>query len=80
MNGTDELQPEERMINAHLSALSEHFDSVQIFVSSLKPDGGTRSISKGRGNWFTRYGQVSEWCIREDERARIGIRCEESAE
>lgn len=61
------------LINDALNTLIEHFDSVQIFVSRHEEavSNGTITLQNGRGNWFTRYGQIKQWIIRSDESARI---------
>jgi len=60
-----------KIIEQHLCQLGEHFDSVQIFATRHDPEaGGTVNAQMGSGNWFTRYGQVREWIIKEDARAR----------
>ncbi len=62
-------------VNEALKMLSEHFDSVQIFTTRYdSSDVGTINIHKGIGNWYTRYGQVKEWCVREDEHSSCNIR------
>lgn len=65
------------MLGKHISSLSEHFDSVQIFCTRLTPDGGTITTSKGSGNWYARYGQIKEWCIKQDETTREEVRNKE---
>lgn len=65
----------QEVLKKHLAALSEHFDTVQIFVCNYD-DGGaetTRTLQKGQGNWYTRYGQINEWVIQQDARARNEI-------
>lgn len=42
-----------------LDLLSEHFDTVQIFVTRHE-DGGTRAANLGSGNWYARYGWREE--------------------
>ena len=66
----------EAMLRRHAEALSEHFDAVQIFVANHNPAelDGTASINYGIGNWYTRYGQVREWVIMQEEQARIKAR------
>lgn len=65
----------DRVQNA-LNVLSEHFDSVHIFASRHEPEieDGTISVQKGVGNWFARYGQISEWMVKQDEYARVNAR------
>ena len=50
------------VVQRSAAALAEHFDSVQIFVT--RHDGGkevSQSYETGRGNFYTRLGQISEW-------------------
>ena len=55
--------------------LSEHFEVMQIFASNLEQGADTTfSVEAGRGNWNARRGQVAEWLIEEDERARAKVR------
>lgn len=68
-------------VSLHADQLAEHFDSVQIFVTrksdnEQEPD-GTVNIHFGRGNWFTRYGQIATWVLKADERSREEVRREE---
>lgn len=53
------------------SLLSNHFDTVQIFVTRHQPhdeeNKGTRCVVWGIGNWYARYGQVKEWIIKEEK-------------
>lgn len=71
----DNAKREMEIVKGHTERLLEHFDSVQIFVTRNAPeeDGAVR-IEYGGGNWFTRYGQVSAWKIREDESVRREVR------
>jgi hypothetical protein len=58
--------------------LGEHFESVQIFVSTHQPAevGGTVHASVGVGNWYARYGQIREWVIRTEEETKCRVRLE----
>lgn len=78
MSDTGKNEDMER-VEAACRALGEHFDSVQIFVTRHEPfqRDGTVNINVGEGNWFTRYGQVSDWMIRQNERTRDYIREDE---
>ena len=49
------------LVRSHANRLSEHFDTVQIFVTRASPCGGTINVQLGSGNWFARYGQVQAW-------------------
>jgi hypothetical protein len=48
--------------------LGEHFDAVQIFASRHEPTelAGTRFVTFGVGNWYTRYGLTREWVLSEE--------------
>ena len=65
-----------RILGRHVAQLLEHFDSVRLFVTRLEP-GETRptviSASDGGGNFYAALGQVREWLIQQDHRARIEI-------
>ncbi len=47
-----------QLLDAHIMELKEHFDCVQILVSTPDPKGsqGTLSHYRGYGNWFARQG------------------------
>jgi hypothetical protein len=63
------------LLRKHAALLSEHFDSVQIFVTRFEDsDIGTVNAHFGSGNWFTRFGQVHNWLIKETERSRAELR------
>lgn len=68
--------PELELLERHINALAEHFDTVQIFVTRMdeKNSDNTVNACRGAGNWFARYGQVQEWLIKSDERTRQHIR------
>jgi hypothetical protein len=74
--------PEEDMaiVDRHVAALMEHFDSVQIFVTRRNPDGGTRTLHTGDGNWFARYGQARLWVTRQEARETVEAQREHEAE
>lgn len=69
-NEAEKIQREadRAMVNKHVQALMEHFDTVQIFVTRHMPSelDATRMLSMGAGNWFARSGQVREWVIERD--------------
>lgn len=77
-------QPEEEDVDAEIRErdlviirdamrkLSVHFDTVHIFCS--KCGGGcTEGSNLGSGNWFARFGQVSEWVEKERHRSRLEV-------
>jgi len=76
MTDDTQRQADIEMVKAHCNQLSEHFDTVQIFVSRHMPAEleGTRTINFGAGNWYARYGQVVQRKIASDERERIAER------
>lgn len=64
---------EEQRVEAAKAALLEHFDSVQIFVTSKSGEGKDRTtdgIDCGGGNFYARIGQVREWILTQDEYVR----------
>ncbi len=77
---SDKLKDDDlERIKKATQALGEHFDSVQIFCTrheAFKRD-GTVNVNYGEGNWFTRFGQVRDWVIRQDERTRDHVREEQ---
>lgn len=67
----NEEDSEQKLIEDHVNRLMEHFDTVQIFVSRQDTEENvTHSRDSGAGHWYARYGQVNEWIIVQDERAR----------
>ena len=68
-----DLTPQERqaVVQQHVTALMEHFESVQILVSVLEPD-GTGSCFLGAGNWFARQGMARDFM--QQDQARTAAR------
>lgn len=63
------------MLDKHVNALQEHFEHVHIFVGRNESDkDATRSVNRGGGNWYARFGQISEWLVYEKERIRVCAR------
>lgn len=64
------------MVRQHVQQLAEHFDAVHIFCSRHMPAelDGTVCVNQGCGHWHARYGQIREWLVYEDERARCAAR------
>lgn len=57
------------IIRTAMRGLAIHFDSVQIFCT--KHGGGcSESATDGDGNWWARFGQISEWVTKEKHRSR----------
>lgn len=69
---SQERETDMQRVQQACETLSEYFDSVQIFATRHEPEqeGGTVNVAWGSGNWFSRYGIVQEWMIRQDERTR----------
>lgn len=71
--------PDIVLLKATSARLSEHFDTVQIFVTRQTSD-GTVNCQWGSGNWFARYGQIKQWLVKEDEAACVECRKSEDEE
>lgn len=68
-------------VDAIAAQLSEHWDTVQIFVT--KHSGGERATFGYRasaGSFYTRYGQIKEWIAVQDERIRQAVKADEDDE
>jgi len=67
-----------KLVDKAVAELGEHFDTIQILVTrhASGDEGGTVNISIGVGNWFARYGQAKEWCLKAEERTRKQIQQE----
>ena len=60
-----------KIVDKHIRELGEHFDNVQIFITTKDENGdGTVRICKGSGDWFSRYGVVNYWLQMENQEAR----------
>lgn len=73
MTGQEQLE----MLKKHCEDLGEYFDSVQIFATTHDEE-GSASLNSGVGNWFARFGQVSEWLTKSNERTKEYVRHEEN--
>lgn len=62
LSAKDEQRAE---VERHVLALMEHFDAVQILVSSTAQCGGTESVFQGAGNWFARQGMAHDFINRD---------------
>lgn len=55
-------------VAGHITALMEHFDTVQIFCTRYdSDDGGTVNVASGKGNYFARKGHIEQWLEGEEE-------------
>lgn len=60
-------------IDQAVDTLCEYFDTVHIFVTASRMmDGEEHSgaFCRGKGHFHTRYGQIREWLVFEDEKIR----------
>jgi hypothetical protein len=75
----DSKETDLKRIETAAKALGEFYDSVHIFATRHESGeaNGTVNLSWGEGNWFSRYGQIRDWLIRQEERAREIIRRED---
>lgn len=65
-------------VDAAIDDLLRRFETVQIFCTRESPvddERGTVFVVKGRGNYYTRYGQVRVWMLEEDREHIGGLRC-----
>ncbi len=62
----------EEMVKRRCHELSEHFDTVRIFVTRHRgEDATTEGYSSGVGNFYAQRGQISEWLVKQDEFERL---------
>lgn len=63
-----EEDPDITIMDRHVAALMEHFDTVHVFTSRHEPgrEGKSMVCDRGSGHWYARYGQVKEWIIRQE--------------
>ena len=66
MNAQDEKPPFDKEIDELMNKLSEHCDSVRLFISVPSGNGETTSFSRGAGNYLAQYGQIKEWILRQE--------------
>lgn len=73
----EELVQLNELINKTARDLTEHFDSVRIFVTmtdSEKGDTFTRCATTGYGNFWASLGYIRHWVAKKDEDARVESR------
>lgn len=54
----------EKLLQAAVDKLGDHFDCVQI-LASWEQEGATRFLPRGSGNWWGRQGMAQEFINRE---------------
>ncbi len=61
----DEIQKDDEVfVDEIVKKLHHRFDAIQVFVTRQEPDGRTMAYSAGRGNFYSRWGVIHEWCSR----------------
>lgn len=68
-----------KVLERHVAELAEIYDSVQVMVTWLKPDGTTSSQKRGSGDWYARQGLAHEFIdenIAEDAAVHIARKLE----
>jgi hypothetical protein len=65
------LKNAERLIRDFM----EHNDvlSARVFIT-VKHSGQCGGMNTGSGDWYSTYGYIKEWLIREDEKTRLQVR------
>ena len=66
----------EALVKKHVTELSEHFDSVRIFITIPSENDSqiTRAYNSGAGNFYAQLGQIREWLSMQDEYNRAEAR------
>lgn len=69
MTRHEQNKRDQKKIRDAVDALMPFFDSVQVVATRLDPaNGATESYHVGDGNWYTRFGSVKEWIVKEEAR------------
>jgi hypothetical protein len=65
-----------KLVDEHISKLSEHFDSISIMVTcpTFDGNGSSKQLVRGCGNFNARLGTARDWLIEQDEYTRIYAR------
>lgn len=73
-NEDEEYKVMEAATDRVLTTLMEHFDSVYIFASKYDPQiGMTKSVHRGKGNYYTSSGLIREWLKKQDKIAELEV-------
>jgi hypothetical protein len=70
----------EKLLQECVDKLSEHCDSVRIFITLPTGDGesNTAAMDRGSGNFYAQLGQITEWlCIQEQYQRNWAVRNDE---
>lgn len=71
----EQIDKMEAAVEKALRDVMVHVDSAQLFVTvhnEAGDDTETLCFSKGKGNWYARYGQVGAWVIKQDASNAVG--------
>jgi hypothetical protein len=71
--------PELSRLDRCLAQLSDHYDSIEIITTRHNGE-ATISVHRGTGNWFSRYGAITEWITFAKARVIEKVRREEDPE
>jgi hypothetical protein len=73
---------EAKVLNRAIDDLSEHFDTVQVFVTKHEPaeEDGTIEYNAGIGNIYARFGHVEMWVDEQKNANRTNYFYDESEE
>lgn len=66
---------EEQILEEMVEKLGEHFDTVRIFATTAE-NAEAAAYTTGTGNFYAQMGQIREWLIMQEERAKVKIRSE----
>lgn len=67
----NELEAGTKLVDEAVNRLSEHFDTVRIFVTSHNGSTDTtHCFTSWRGNFYAQQAQIHEWLTRQDQAAR----------
>lgn len=55
-------------IDKFIKNVSEHCDSIRVFVSMPDDADSTESVTVGYGNWYSQYGLVTAWLLEHNTR------------
>lgn len=59
----EDMSEANRLVDEFILKISEHVDSVTVFVNKKRDEGnkGTWHMINGYGNWYARFGQILDW-------------------
>lgn len=59
----EDMTEANRLVEEFILRISEHVDSVTVFVNKKRDSGnkGTWHMTNGYGNWYARYGHILDW-------------------